>query len=74
MRTPQSHTALEDPPSQSTLQDLRMPGQAKPAAAWTSFMFLVLSIDYNHQPGEIDKLRGGDIFDEPVNGLNPEGR
>ncbi|WP_198414192.1 hypothetical protein [Cryobacterium cryoconiti] len=53
-----------------------MPVQAKPAAAWTSLMFLVLYIDYHHryQPGEIDKLRGGDILHEPVNGLDPEGR
>jgi hypothetical protein len=29
MRTPQSHTALENPPSQSTLEDLRMPVQTK---------------------------------------------
>ena len=64
MRTPQSHTALENPPSQSTLEHLRMPVQAKLAAAWTSFMFLVIYIDYFHlyQPGEIDIIRGGDIF------------
>ena len=45
MRTPQSHTALENPPSQSTLEDLRMPVQAKLAAAWTSFMFLCIYVD-----------------------------
>lgn len=41
-----------------------MPVQAKLAAAWTSFMFLVIYIDYFHlyQPGEIDVIRGGDIF------------
>ena len=65
MRTPQSHTALENPPSQSTLEHLRMPVQAKLAAAWTSFMFLVIYIDYFHlyQPGEIDEIRGGVIFE-----------
>ena len=47
MRTPQSHTALENPPSQSTLEDLRMPVQAKLAAAWTSFMFLYIYVDYS---------------------------
>lgn len=38
--------------------------QAKLAAAWTSFMFLVIYIDYFHlyQPGEIDDIRGGVIF------------
>jgi hypothetical protein len=46
MRTPQSHTALENPPSQSTLEDLRMPVKAKLAAAWTSFMFLYIYVDY----------------------------
>ncbi len=41
-----------------------IPVQAKLAAAWTSFMFLVIYIDYFHlyQPGEIDVIRGGDIF------------
>jgi hypothetical protein len=38
--------------------------RAKLAAAWTSFMFLVIYIDYFHlyQPGEIDDIRGGVIF------------
>ena len=64
MRTPQSHTALENPPSRSALEDLRMPVQAKLAAAWTSLMFFVIYIDYFHlyQPGAIDQLRGGDIY------------
>lgn len=70
MSTPQSPTALENPPSQSTLEDLRMPVQAKLAAAWTSFMFLVIYIDYFHlyQPGEIDEIRGGDIFVFEISG------
>ncbi len=38
--------------------------QARLAAAWTSLMFLVIYIDYFHlyQPGEIDHIRGGVIF------------
>src|SRR5919199_1608074 len=54
MRTPQSHTALENPPTRSTPGDLRMPVQAKLAAAWTSLMFFIIYIDYFHlyQPGE----------------------
>src|SRR5919199_3222583 len=36
MRTPLSHTARENPRSRSALEDLRMPLQAKLAAAWTS--------------------------------------
>ena len=65
MRTPQSHTALENPPSQSTLEDLRMPVRAKLAAAWTSFMFLYIYIDYFHlyKPGVIDDLRAGVVFE-----------
>ena len=70
MRTPQSHTALENPPSQSTLENLRMPVQATLASAWTSLMFLVIYIDYFHlyQPGEIDEIRGGVIFEFDISG------
>ena len=49
MRTPQSRTARENPPSQSTLEE-RMPVQAKLAAAWTSFMFLYIYVDYFRAP------------------------
>ncbi len=65
MRTPQSPTAPENPPSESTLEDRRMPVQAKLAAAWTSLMFFVIYIDYFHlyQPGAIDQIRGGGIFE-----------
>jgi Family of unknown function (DUF6326) len=56
MRTPRSHTALED---------LRMPVQAKLAAAWTSFMFLCIYVDYFHlyKPGAIDQIRGGVVWE-----------
>jgi hypothetical protein len=42
-----------------------MPVQAKLAAAWTSLMFFVIYIDYFHlyQPGAIDQIRGGGIFE-----------
>ena len=65
MRTPQSHTALENPPSQSTLEDLRMPVQAKLAAAWTSFMFLCIYVDYLalYKPGVIDDIRAGVVWE-----------
>ena len=44
--------------------------QAKLAAAWTSLMFLVIYIDYFHlyQPGEIDVIRGGVIFEFAISG------
>ena len=56
MRTPRSHTALED---------LRMPVQAKLAAAWTSIMFLYIYVDYFHlyKPGVIDDLSAGVVFE-----------
>ena len=70
MRTPQSHTALENPPSRSALEVLRMPVQAKLAAAWTSLMFFVIYIDYFHlyKPGAIDQIRGGEIHAFDISG------
>ena len=57
MRTPQSRTARENPPSQSALEE-RMPVQAKLAAAWTSFMFLYIYVDlFNlYKPGVVDGI------------------
>jgi Family of unknown function (DUF6326) len=65
MRTPQSHTAPENPPSQSTLEDLRMPVRAKLAAAWTSFMFLYIYVDYFHlyKPGVVDDILVGTVYE-----------
>ena len=65
MRTPQSHTALENPPSQSTLEDLRMPVQAKLAAAWTSFMFLYVYVDILafYKPGVVDDILVGVVWE-----------
>ena len=65
MRTPQSHTALEDPPSRSALEDLRMPVQAKLAAAWTSFMFLYIYVDYLalYKPGVVDDILAGIVHE-----------
>jgi hypothetical protein len=56
MRTPRSHTALED---------LRMPVQAKLAAAWTSFMFLYIYIDYFalYKPGFIHDILVGIVWE-----------
>lgn len=44
--------------------------RGKLAAAWTSLIFLVLYIDYFHlyQPGEIDSIRNGVIFEFPISG------
>jgi hypothetical protein len=51
-------------------RDPQIPVQAKLAAAWTSLMFLVIYLDYFHlyQPGEIDKIRGGVIFEFGISG------
>ena len=68
MRTPQSHTALENPPSRSALEDLRMPVQAKLAAAWTSFMFLYVYVDILKffMPGTIDDILVGVVWEFDV--------
>ena len=49
-------TLLDNPP---------VPLQAKLAAAWTSLMFFFIYIDYFHlyQPGAIDQIRGGGIYE-----------
>jgi hypothetical protein len=64
MRTPRSHTALQNPPAHSALEDRRMPVQAKLAAAWTSVMFLYIYVDYFHlyKPGSIDDILAGVVF------------
>ena len=53
------------PNTPQQLDNSLIPVQAKLAAAWTSLMFLVIYIDYFHlyQPGEIDEIRGGVIFE-----------
>ncbi|NUT06617.1 MAG: hypothetical protein HOV76_24385 [Hamadaea sp.] len=65
MRRPQSRTAPENPPSQGTLEDLHMPVQAKLAAAWTSFMFLYIYVDYLalYKPGFVDDLLAGIVHE-----------
>ena len=65
MRTPQSHTAPENPRSDSALEDRRMPVQAKLAAAWTSVMFLYIYVDYFHlyKPGSLDDILAGVVHE-----------
>lgn len=57
-------------PTNSALKDPQIPVRAKLAAAWTSLMFLVIYIDYFHlyQPGAIDEIRGGVIFELDISG------
>ena len=56
MRTPRSHTALEN---------LRIPVQAKLAAAWTSLMFLYIYVDYLalYKPGVVDDILAGIVHE-----------
>ena len=65
MSTRLSDTALENPPSQSALEDPRMPVRAKLAAAWTSFMFLYIYVDYLalYKPGFLDDLLAGTVHE-----------
>ena len=48
----------------TALDAQRLPVQAKLAAAWTSFMFLYIYVDYFHlyKPGAVDDLRAGVVF------------
>jgi hypothetical protein len=59
-----------DTKTTTTLHDPPVPVRAKLAAAWTSLMFLVIYIDYFHlyQPGQIDAIRGGVIFEFDISG------
>ena len=59
-----------DVPTKTAWTDPQIPVQAKLAAAWTSLMFLVIYIDYFHlyQPGAIDEIRGGVIFEFAISG------
>ena len=68
MRTPQSHTARGNPRSRSALEDLRMPVQAKLAAAWTSVMFLYAYVDIIafFKPGTIDDILVGIVWEFDV--------
>ncbi|MFA9446930.1 DUF6326 family protein [Egicoccus sp. AB-alg6-2] len=48
-----------------TYEDTRMPVQAQLAAAWTSFMFLYIYVDYFHlyKPGVIDDILAGVVWE-----------
>lgn len=47
------------------LDDAHLPVRARLAAAWTSFMFLYLYVDYLalYKPGFLDELLGGTVHD-----------
>ena len=47
------------------LEDRQLPVRAKLAAAWTSFMFLYIYVDYLalYKPGFIDEILGGTVHE-----------
>ncbi len=49
----------------TALEDRQIPVQAKLAAAWTSFMFLYIYVDYFHlyKPGAIDDILAGIVWE-----------
>jgi hypothetical protein len=51
--------------SPNLLDNPPIPVQAKLAAAWTSFMFLYIYVDYFHlyKPGAIDEILAGIVFE-----------
>src|SRR5688500_3614748 len=52
-------------PTTTTLEDQRIPVRAKLAAAWTSYMFFSIYVDYLHlyKPGAIDDILAGVVFE-----------
>ena len=52
-------------PTTTTLENLRIPVQAKLAAAWTSFMFLYIYVDYLalYKPGFVDDILAGIVHE-----------
>jgi hypothetical protein len=49
----------------TALEEWRVPVQARLAAAWASFMFLCIYVDYRalYKPGFIDDLQAGTVHD-----------
>jgi hypothetical protein len=52
-------------PALTALKDPQVPVQAKLAAAWTSFMFLYIYVDYLHlyKPGVVDDILKGVVWE-----------
>ena len=52
-------------PTTTTLEDQRIPVRAKLAAAWTSFMFLYIYVDYLalYKPGFLDEILAGIVHE-----------
>lgn len=65
MTTSKTRIAAEVSPAPRSLDDLRMPVRATLAAAWTSFMFLYLYVDYLalYKPGVVDDILVGIVHE-----------
>lgn len=65
MSTPHSPTPRENARSHPPMEDLRIPVQAKLAAAWTSFMFLYVYVDILgfYKPGVVDDILEGIVWE-----------
>jgi hypothetical protein len=60
-----THTGPDNPLSRGTLEDLPLPVRARLAAAWTSFMFLYIYVDYLalYKPGVVDGILAGTVHE-----------
>jgi hypothetical protein len=60
-----SYDATTHKSSPRQLENLQLPVQAKLAAAWTSFMFLYIYVDYFalYKPGVIDDILAGVVWE-----------
>jgi hypothetical protein len=60
-----SATTETTTPTTSALHDPPAPVRAKLAAAWTSFMFFYIYVDYLHlyKPGAVDDILAGVVFE-----------
>ena len=56
---------MRDRQPATTLENLRLPVQARLAAAWTSFMFLYIYVDYLalYKPGFVDDILAGTVHE-----------
>ena len=56
---------MTDTPTTTALHDPPTPVPAKLAAAWTSFMFFYIYVDYLHlyKPGAVDDILAGVVFE-----------
>jgi hypothetical protein len=65
MTTSLSHDVPETAPAERTLEDVPLPVKARLAAAWASFMFLYIYVDYLalYKPGFLNELMAGRVHE-----------